>query len=143
MANLTIAERLGGKRVFHQQIRSDVELVEALREGFPTEAVDALLSEGAITPQELYALVIPRRTLALRRQRQQPLTPEESDRLARLARILGFAEETLGSAEKAGRWLRMANRGLGGRVPIDLLSTEAGARIVEQALGRIGHGVFA
>lgn len=143
MTSAAIAERLGGKRVFHQRIRSDVDLVEALREGFPTEAADALLSEGVITPQELYALVIPRRTLALRRQRQQPLTPEESDRLARLARVLLFAEETFGSAEKAGRWLRKPNRGLGGRVPIDLLSTEAGARIVEQALGRIGHGIFA
>jgi putative toxin-antitoxin system antitoxin component (TIGR02293 family) len=143
MTNSAIAERLGGKRVFDQRIRSDLELVEVLREGFPAEAVDALLSEGTITQQELYALVIPRRTLALRRQRQQRLTPEESDRLARLARVLGFAEETFGSTEKVGRWLRKPNRGLGGQVPIDLLSTEAGARVVEQSLGRIVHGIFA
>lgn len=143
MTTTAIAERLGGTEVLHQEIRTDLELVEALQEGLPPGATDALLAAGGITAEELYRIVIPRRTLALRRQKGQPLTPEESDRLARVARVLTAADDAFGNPEKAYRWLRKPNRGLGGQVPLELLSTEAGARIVEQALERIVHGIFA
>lgn len=53
------------------------------------------------------------------------------------------AEEALGDAVKARRWLRKPNRALQGRVPLDLPRSEAGARIVEQVLGRIEHGLGA
>lgn len=143
MTTTAIAERLGGTEVLHQEIRTDLDLVEALQEGLPPGATDALLAAGGITAEELYRIVIPRRTLALRRQKGQPLTPEESDRLARVARVLTAADDAFGSPEKAYRWLRKPNRGLGGQLPLELLSTEAGARIVEQALERIVHGIFA
>jgi putative toxin-antitoxin system antitoxin component (TIGR02293 family) len=143
MTSLSIAEQLGGSQVLHQEIRTDLDLVEALQQGLPPGAVDALLAGGGITADELYRLVIPRRTLALRRQKNQPLTPEESDKLARVARILGLTAETFQNPEKAHRWLRKPNRGLAGQIPLELLATEAGARLVEQALLRISHGIFA
>lgn len=143
MTSAAIAERLGGPGVLHQEIRTDLDLVEALQHGLPAGATDALLAAGGITAEELYSIVISRRTLALRRQKNQPLTPEESDRLARVARVLAATDETFGNPEKAYRWLRKGNRGLGGQVPLELLATEAGARIVEQTLERITHGIFA
>lgn len=66
-----------------------------------------------------------------------------TDRLTRVARVMARAEEALGDAEKARRWLRKPNRALQGRVPLDLARSEAGARTVEQALGRIEHGLGA
>ena len=39
-------------------------------------------------------------------------------------------------------WLHEPNYGLGGRVPIDVLETEIGARQVESVLLRILHGVY-
>ena len=66
-----------------------------------------------------------------------------TDRLTRVARVMARAEEALGDAEKARRWLRKPNRALQGRVPLDPARSEAGARIVEQALGRIEHGLGA
>jgi putative toxin-antitoxin system antitoxin component (TIGR02293 family) len=143
MTNAAIAERLGGADVLHHTIRTDLDLVEALQEGLPAGAVDALLAGGGITAEEFYRVVMPRRTLALRRQKNQPLTPEESDRLARIARVLTAADETFGDPEKSYRWLRKPNRGLAGQVPLELLATEAGARVVEQTLERITHGIFA
>lgn len=143
MTSLAIAEQLGGADVLHQEIQTDLDLVAALQQGLPPGAADALLAGGGITSEELYRLVIPRRTLALRRQKNQPLTPEESDRLARVARILTLTAETFQNLEKAHRWLRKPNRGLAGQIPLDLLATETGARVVEQALLRITHGIFA
>jgi putative toxin-antitoxin system antitoxin component (TIGR02293 family) len=46
------------------------------------------------------------------------------------------------SPEVAARWLRRPNRALGGERPLDLLTSDAGARVVEQVLGRIEHGVY-
>ncbi|MDB4951503.1 MAG: toxin-antitoxin system antitoxin component family protein [Gemmatimonadetes bacterium] len=143
MTTASIAARLGGTRVLHDEIETDLDLIRALAHGLPAGAIDHVLGEGGLSLDELHRLVIPRRTLALRRQRRQALTAEESDRLARVARILAFADETFGDRDKSARWLRKANRGLAGNVPIELLSTETGGRLVEQALGRIAHGVFA
>ncbi len=143
MTATAIAERLGGTRVLEHEIRSELQLVEALRQGLPSAAADALVAPEGITRDELHRLVIPRRTLAKRRQMGGTLTAQESDRLARVARILGRAEEAFQNAEKAHRWLRKPNRALEGQVPLELLVTEAGARLVEQALLRITHGIFA
>lgn len=143
MTNAVIAARLGGVKVLRQTITTDLQLVAALQDGLPPAAVDALLAGGGISAEELFRIVIPRRTLSLRRSQGQALTPDESDRLARVARLLATADETFGDPAKAHRWLRKPNRGLNGQVPLALLSTEAGARVVEQALGRLAHGVFA
>jgi putative toxin-antitoxin system antitoxin component (TIGR02293 family) len=143
MRSAAVAERLGGHGVIRQEIRTDLEWVEALQAGLPTGTVDALVGGGALSQDELFRLVIPRRTLAKRRQTGGTLTPEESDRLARVARILTAADDVFGDAEKARRWLRKSNRGLGAHVPLELLATEAGSRLVEQALGRIEHGIMA
>ena len=72
----------------------------------------------------------------------QPLSPEQSDRLARMVRVAERAEEALGNPEKAARWLRKPNRALKQKRPIELLESDVGARMVERALGRIEHGVY-
>jgi putative toxin-antitoxin system antitoxin component (TIGR02293 family) len=64
----------------------------------------------------------------------------ESDRLYRLARIVALAKQFLGENEIAIRWLKTPNRALGGKLPLDLIDTEPGARSVENVLGRIAYG---
>ncbi len=51
------------------------------------------------------------------------------------------AIDALGSAEKADRWMRKPDRALAGQRPIDLLGSEEGTRVVDDALGRLRHGV--
>jgi len=53
------------------------------------------------------------------------------------------AEETFGSQEKAGVWLRRPTTVLAGERPLHLLDTDEGAREVETLLGRISHGIAA
>ena len=48
-----------------------------------------------------------------------------------------------GDAEGARRWLRTPQRGLGGAVPLELASTEIGARLVENLIGQLEHGILA
>jgi putative toxin-antitoxin system antitoxin component (TIGR02293 family) len=120
---------------------SELELAGAIRKGLPTRAIEEIIDSGALDPADIYELVIPRRTLAHRKEKGQRLRPDESDRLARVLRALARAERALGDDERASHWLRTENRALEGNRPIDLLASDAGARAVEKVLGRIEHGI--
>jgi putative toxin-antitoxin system antitoxin component (TIGR02293 family) len=143
MTATVIARRLGGPKVFKSPIRTELELAAAIARGLPTASIDALVRGNVVLAQEVPILLLPTRTLADRRKKRRPLTPEESDRVTRVARLHSRAAEALGSDEKAFAWLRRPNRALGGSAPVDLLRTGEGARLAEAALTRLEHGVFA
>jgi putative toxin-antitoxin system antitoxin component (TIGR02293 family) len=63
------------------------------------------------------------------------------DHLELISNIL--AEKVLENRDQALEWLRTPQFGLGNRVPLDLLATEAGAHEVENLLFRIEHGFLA
>ena len=118
------------------------DLTEAVRVGLPVSLVDDLVSEGVLSAGELDRLAVPRKTLAHRR-RLGRLSPEQSDRLVRLLRVIAHAHTAFGAIDKAGRWLRRPTRALDGSAPLDLLDTDIGARRVETLLSRIEHGIAA
>ena len=86
------------------------------------------------------AIVAPRRTLARRKERGEDLTVAESDRVLRIQHISGMADRVFGNHEKAQRWLRDKSRVLN-EVPLVLLQSETGARLVEEELHRIDYGI--
>jgi putative toxin-antitoxin system antitoxin component (TIGR02293 family) len=101
------------------------------------------LARHGYSEEEIFTLVVPKRTLARRKAADEPLTVEETDKALRLARIAVQAERVFGEPEKAHRWLRKAKRDLKGETPLAYLASEAGARVVEEMLHRIEHGMFA
>jgi putative toxin-antitoxin system antitoxin component (TIGR02293 family) len=92
---------------------------------------------------EIDSLVIPKRTLARRNARHEELSPEETDKALRLARIATEADRVFANSKKADSWLRTPLARLSGHTPLELLKSEAGAQIVEEILGQIDHGMFA
>lgn len=92
---------------------------------------------------EIHTLVVAKRTLARRSAAKEPLTVEESDKALRLGRIAMLAERVFGDREKAHRWMRKPKRQLAGEAPIAYLASESGARVVEDMLYRIDHGMAA
>jgi len=123
-------------------LRTGLDLVREIRNGLPAESVDRFVSAGKLTNVEVDRIVLPRKTLAHRREIGK-LTADQSDRLMRVARVIAFAEETFGDERKAHIWLRRATSILGNSAPLDLLDTEEGAREVETVLTRIAHGIAA
>ncbi|WP_247991556.1 antitoxin Xre/MbcA/ParS toxin-binding domain-containing protein [Bradyrhizobium sp. 186] len=91
----------------------------------------------------MHALVVPKRTLARRLSDGESLMVEETHKAVLLARINRLATNVFGDAEKARRWLRKPKTALNGETPLAYLATEAGARIVEEMLHRIDHGILA
>jgi putative toxin-antitoxin system antitoxin component (TIGR02293 family) len=125
---------------FSEVARADVFAEPAVR--LDAKAL-ADLSRHGYSEDEVFALVVPKRTLARRRAANERLTVEETDKTLRLARIAVQAERVFGAPEKAHRWLRKAKRELQGETPLAYLASEAGARVVEEMLFRIEHGIFA
>jgi putative toxin-antitoxin system antitoxin component (TIGR02293 family) len=123
-------------------LRSDSDLANAVENRLPLASVDALLRSG-ITDEEIYSLIVPRRTLAHRKSRLESLTHEESDRAVRIARIASLAEEVFAEDAKAARWLRKSKVRFSGRTPLEMLATEAGARLVEEMLLQLDYGLAA
>ncbi len=101
------------------------------------------LRRHGYSDEEIWALVVPKRTLARRIAGDQPLSVEETERALRLERVAALADRVFGNPEKAHRWMRKAKHLLGGRTPVDFLESESGARQVEEMLHRIEHGMFA
>lgn len=137
-------EVMGGPKTLGGAIRNQIELAERIIQGLPRGAALAVRRRLGLTEEELAAgLGVSTKTLQRQaRAADSRLKPAQSDRLYRLARVAAFAEEVLEDRERAHRWLREPQRGLGNRVPLELLGSEAGAREVEDLLGRIEYGVF-
>ena len=133
---------IGGEQVFGQPVASHLDIARAVRSGLNVTAIDHLIDRHLVTAEEVDRIVLPRKTLADRR-RKGSLTPEQSDRVIRVARIISDALETFGSQEKAQAWLRRGCAPLQGEAPLDMLDTEEGAREVEHLIGRIAHGLVA
>ena len=108
---------------------------------FEAKAVGQLREHGFST-EEIHRFVAPRRTLARRVEKGEPLTLAENDSAQRLLRISELADKVFGDHEKAHHWLRNPNRALKGIAPIDLLESETGARLVEQSLYQIDYGIY-
>ena len=122
---------------------ANVALARAVTaEGLPLATLDALAAAG-FTAAEIGDLVINPRTLRHRRARREALAPEEAERAVRLGRLLATASDVLGGRDVAWEWLRAPNPSLERARPIDLLRTEIGARMVEETLVRLEHGLFA
>jgi putative toxin-antitoxin system antitoxin component (TIGR02293 family) len=132
---------MGGK-LGVSRIRSDEDLASLVEKRLPAAAIKSLV-RGGLSNAEVYQLIVPRRTLAHRIANHQPLSREESDKAVRVARITTMAERAFHDTEKAWRWLRKPKRRFESKTPIEMLATEAGARLVEEMIIQFEYGMTA
>lgn len=126
---------------------SEYDLARDVRHGLSLEIQQNLLAHG-LTREEFHSIVIPQRTFRHRTERRnrglkEVLSPEESDKAVRAARILALAERVFAARDKALSWMRQPKKRFHGDTPMVMLETETGARLVEQMLIQIDDGMFA
>jgi putative toxin-antitoxin system antitoxin component (TIGR02293 family) len=120
------------------------EAAGRIKAGLPVAEFDALRELLDLTVEGLAGRIgISIATLSRRRQSGQPLDTGCGDRVLRFARLYRLAVELHDGDEEAARdWLRKPARALDGETPLDHAGTEAGAREVENLIGRLEHGVY-
>jgi putative toxin-antitoxin system antitoxin component (TIGR02293 family) len=118
------------------------ELIRALRDGVPVTVFDTLAAEIGTSKTLLGRVIgLPSSTLVRRRQSKR-LSPEESDRLYRVASAYQRALQLFeGDRKAAQRWLNDPAKALGGISPIEYLDTEAGAEAIQDLILRLEHGI--
>jgi putative toxin-antitoxin system antitoxin component (TIGR02293 family) len=137
-----VASLLGGTKILGAKTEP-AHMQRAIRAGLPYRALEALAEVLRLSQREITEVVgMAARTLA-RRTKERYLSPLESDRVFRIARITQLAAETLGDVDKARTWLGRPNRALGGDIPLTMLDTEIGTHQVAEVLHHINHGIYA
>jgi putative toxin-antitoxin system antitoxin component (TIGR02293 family) len=121
--------------------KSEFDLPKIVEHGLSTDSLQ-LLRDAGITFTEVSEVIISPRTLKHRRSRGEALSEEESDRVVRMARILGQAEGIFSNRDKALLWLRTPDDRFDDRTPLSMLRTESGGRLVEEMLWQIAEGIY-
>jgi putative toxin-antitoxin system antitoxin component (TIGR02293 family) len=125
---------------FLTTLRLDLAHVES---GVPIATLSDFAASSGIPLKDLYDVVIPARTLKHRRARREPLSRDESDKLARLVRIFDHTVRVFSDTTRARAWLEEPKRRFENRTPLTMLRTETGGRLVEEFLVQIDEGMFA
>jgi putative toxin-antitoxin system antitoxin component (TIGR02293 family) len=124
--------------------RDNFQLAELVRSGMPARTVREIAEALAVSPLQFAEIVqIAPRTLMRRLSENARLKSDETERVLRIGRLLKRAAEVLDGEDEAAKWFRHPLHALGEKTPLEMCSTEPGAREVEDVLGRIEHGVFA
>ncbi len=163
----TVTSVLGGEKALGQKVSRRIDFDTLIKKGLPWGVI-SYIKKAFNLPDEVIALIIgvSPRTIARRRKSvkapvkktdtaagkshrkktpfitSERLSPVESDRVYRFARIIALAEDVFEDRDEALEWLKSPQYGLGGRLPFDMLQTDAGAREVEELLIRIDYGVI-
>ena len=121
--------------------RSFAELDHLVHQGLPKNALRAGVDHVGRTVEERRRLlfrIIPEATF---KRRQDRLTPDESEKTERLARIFATALYVWDDETDAQEFLNTAHPLLDGRSPLDVAMTEIGARRVEELLWQLFYGL--
>jgi putative toxin-antitoxin system antitoxin component (TIGR02293 family) len=122
------------------KINSVGDLATWVSEGLPKAALRNIarhLFDSPAEANELMYRIVPEATY----KRRTRLTPAESERTERLARVIASAEVTWGDEAAAKQWLLTPHPELNGKKPLDASMSELGARQVEELLDRIYYGL--
>ena len=122
-----------------------MQLLEALGAGLPSQSLKRFKEAVGLADEEMATLLqIGGRTLTrVKASRARRLPADLSDRLYAIASLYALADEVFGSHDTAVGWMSEPQFALGGRSPLELLSTELGRGQVKELLNRIEHGLLA
>jgi putative toxin-antitoxin system antitoxin component (TIGR02293 family) len=130
------------KKTHSPKAKHPADLIRQIQKGLRFSELETLQSSIDMPFEQLAAKLCISRSTLQRRKAAGRLSPDESDKVMRLSRLLEHATHVFGDIEKARTWLKFPQRGLGGAVPLDYAETEVGAREVDNLLGRIDYGVY-
>ena len=130
------------KKTLSAKAKHPHELIRRIQKGLPFSDLKVLQDSIDLPFEQLAAKLSISRSTLQRRKAAGRLSPDESDKVIRYSRLLHQATDFFGDIEKARAWLKHPQYGLGGAVPLDYARTEAGAREVENLLGRMKYGVY-
>ena len=130
------------KKMPSAKAKHPTELIRQIQKGLRFSELETLQNSLHMPFEQLAAKLAISRSTLQRRKATGRLSPDESDKVIRYSRLVQQAADFFSDIGKARAWLKHPQYGLGGAVPLDYARTEAGAREVENLLGRMKYGVY-
>ena len=130
------------KKMSSAKAKHPTDLIREIQKGLRFSELKTLQNSIDLPFEQLAAQLAISRSTLQRRKVSGRLSPDESDKVIRYSRLVQQAADFFGEIGKARAWLKHHQYGLGGAVPLDYARTEAGAREVENLLGRMKYGVY-
>jgi putative toxin-antitoxin system antitoxin component (TIGR02293 family) len=140
-----ILDLLGGSPILGSTIKSDLDAHEMLNRGLPRAALNSLVDKLQLIESDEASEALGMSLRTLQRHKNTPalhLDVQQSGRAWKFAEILAKATRVLGSQDEAEQWLRRPAIGLEQKRPVDLLTTPAGVKLIEDYLGRLEYDVY-
>ena len=121
---------------------SSVFIEKAVESGLPRQALrhvaERIAGDDKAKVSALEWGVVPKTTLD---RRESKLSPQESERTERVARLFVHARRALGTDAEAREFMTTPHPELDGRSPIESAKTDLGTRRTEQILNAIEYGL--
>lgn len=128
------------------------EKIATIRNGIPARSIGEL-SRAMEVPQSMLmeSLGLSHSTVNRKAQKNQRLSPTDSERVAGLTALIGRVQAMVTSPEEfpdfdaakwTGQWINEPLPALGGRTAASYLDTLEGQQLIAHLLGRIEGGVY-
>ncbi|MGH3441866.1 MAG: antitoxin Xre/MbcA/ParS toxin-binding domain-containing protein [Nitriliruptorales bacterium] len=137
----SVGEVLGGRKVLEKEIANTADLAEAVEAGLPRASLEIVVERVTGDGREATDLkhrIVPKTTLQRRGAR---LSPEESERLERLARLMALAEQVWENRDLAREFMTSRQPQLDDERPVDLVRSELAARRAEDLLWTLEYSL--
>lgn len=141
----TVSDMLGGLQILGAMVESALDAHELLRRGLPRASLGSLIEKLNVIEAVEASEALGMSVRTLQRHKAAPverLDVQQSGRAWKFAEILAKATRVLGSQDEAEQWLKRPAIGLNQERPLDLLTTPAGVKLVEDYLGRLEYSVY-
>ena len=125
-----------------KELKDPLRERDIVREGLKTTVVESFLNEENLQVKDvLERLDISSSTYFAKKKKHQALDSHSTEKILRLITIIKLASSIIGE-EEAHEWIFRKIPCLGNEVPINLLDTEAGHRLVQNTLLQIKYGAY-
>lgn len=122
--------------------KDPIEEIEIIRKGINPELIEDFLNDQSFVVKDVLSrLNITISTYFAKKKEHKLLDSGSTEKFLRLVSIVKIGQEILGNQEVKS-WLYRTIPSLGDQIPMDLLDTEVGHRLVEQALLQIKYGIY-
>ncbi len=125
-----------------RKIKDPIKEIKTIREGVSPRIIECFLVEKSFAINDILPrLNISKSTYFSKKKTDKLLDSSSTEKFLRFISVVQMSLEVLG--EKEGKnWLYRKIPSLQDQVPLDLLDTEAGHKLVEEVLLQIKYGIY-
>ncbi|GEM79578.1 type II RES/Xre toxin-antitoxin system antitoxin [Vibrio superstes] len=143
MVSNTPHRKHGSKKDFWLKLGIEDAIADAVHKGFEPSVYQNIIERTRLSQIEFHNVtLIPPSTIKRRLKNNERFTTQESDAIYRLAMIIKLTTELFDDENQALEWIREGVYFLGGKRPLDMVSTSVDFEVVKSLIGRIEHGDF-